>query len=257
MVDHDAAPVLTVPDVGLAGILGVEPIIENEKDGSLLVLIPEGIYLAGEKKFPVRLPAHYLGLHPVTNAQYRKFVEETGHRPPDHANRGTPVWKGKSYPEEKAEHPVVCVSWADAASYCEWSGLRLPSELEWEKGARYVYGREYPWGENWDGSKCQNSVDKGRGEICDVWSYAEGASEWGMMQMSGNVWEWSADWYEEGAYERYRVGNLNLPKSGTRRVVRGGSWYNFFASSFRCAYRHHFPPPRRYSTLGIRCARTV
>jgi sulfatase modifying factor 1 len=231
-------------------------LIKNEKDGTLLVLIPEGEFIAGGKgdnegngKFKVHLPAYYLALHPVTNAQYKKFVDETGNRTPTND-----YWSEV----EKSSLPVVNVDWDDAKLYCKWAELRLPTELEWEKGARGIDGREYPWGNNWEQNNCRKFDYKGSKTLCcSIWKYAIGQSPWGLLQMSGNSWEWCEDWYSDKAYNRYKKGKLTLPGAGSFRVARGGFWYANNTFEYRCAYRDDFGPDYRYNWTGFRCAKSL
>ncbi len=249
-----AAPVpAVIPRPDMAAVisrLGIpaDRLMVNEKDGSVLVLVPEGEFLAGGnhtleggEPFKVTLPAYYIGLTTVTNAQYARFVKETGSRAPNFADGGTLKWKSGGFPDELADHPVVCVDWVDASAYCCWAGLRLPSELEWEKASRGTDGREYPWGNAWDASKCRNAKNQGSEETAPVLAYPEGASPWGCLQMSGNVWEWCEDWHSVDYYQRLRKAGGDPTQItiafGHSHIVRGGCWNYNDPSCFRCAYR--------------------
>ncbi len=199
----------------------------NPKDGKEYVRIPAGEFLYGNNKKERTLPEYWMARTPVTNAEYARFVAETGHKPPEH-------WNGKTPPKELADHPVVYVDWNDAAAYAEWAEGRLPTEEEWEKAARGTDGREYPWGNTFDKSNC-NSIEGGVGGTTPVGKYSPaGDSPYGVADMAGNVWEWTASEYEKGVW-----------------VGRGGA-FNFSGRGVRCAFRYFWGPLYRGQDLGFR-----
>ncbi len=198
----------------------------------------------------VHLPDYEIGKYPVTNFEYRAFVQDTGHGSPYH-------WEGDQYPEDLGDHPVVNVTWHDAVAYCEWlsektgKSYRLPAEAEWEKAARGTDGREFPWGDEWDASKC-NTAEGGPGTTTPVGQYSpEGDSPYGVADMAGNVWEWCADWFN--AYP----GNLFPDRSYGEKysLLRGGSW-RINRGYARCAYRLRLYPVDWGDLIGFRCARS-
>jgi formylglycine-generating enzyme required for sulfatase activity len=205
----------------------------------------------------VHLPAYYIAKTPVTNAQYAAFVQATGHDPPGD-------WQQKQPPSDRQEHPVVKVSWHDAAAYCRWlaekSGrtYRLPTEAEWEKAARGPEGLIYPWGNAWEAGRC-NTEEDGKGGTTPVGAYPDGASPYGVLDMAGNVWEWTISLWGEN-WEKPAFGYPYDSADGREdvtaadkilRVVRGGSFFNDQFSA-RCAVRSRNLPYFRLSSNGFR-----
>ena len=249
----------------------------------------EAAYLESKEKWPgvhkewfdrevpqrrIHLDAFYIDKHPVTNTRLSRFVEATSHRTDAEKggggwvyNRPKKKWEKKSDASWKAptggdssyrnrlRHPVVQVSWKDAWSYCIWAGKRLPTEAEWEKAARGLDGRKYPWGNQWDGSKIIWSKNSGGKTHPVDRAYNTHRSPYGAVDMSGNVWELVGDWYAKDYYQNTPSRNPKGPASGSRRVVRGGSWGNYNPAYFRTANRLRIQPVNRFIGLGFRCAK--
>jgi formylglycine-generating enzyme required for sulfatase activity len=193
--------------------------------------------------------------------QFRGFVEASGYKP-----RDPDCLKGV------ANHPVVNVTWHDARAYCQWvtnvwrakgkigkgDEVRLPSEAEWEKAARSTDGRTYPWGNEWDATKC-NTSESGLGTTSPVGMYPEGAGPDGCLDMAGNVWEWTRSLWGKDVFNPeykypYRVddGRENLEaKDEILRVLRGGA-FNLYQNFARCACRPSDLPNYWYVDIGFR-----
>ncbi len=223
-----------------------------------MVLIPGGEFMMGsEDGESAEKPRHrhkvepfYMGIFCVTVAQFRQFVLEAGY------TDNKESWWDK----DPDDHPVRYVNYDDAQAYASWSGLRLPTEAEWEYAARGYESREYPWGNDWEeGSRvCWSKQQGPDGATVPVDGHPEGVSPFGLYQMSGNLWEWCEDWYEHKAYTRYAKGDFSLPGSGSGRVLRGGSWRYNDPRIFRSAYRSGCDfPEDRFDSLGFRLARAV
>ena len=200
------------------------------------IKIPAGEFLYGDKKeqFFVRKP-FLIGKFPLTNTQYKLFLDANpSYKPPAD-------WDDRKriYPRGKEKHPVTMVSWNDAQAFCQWASCRLPTEQEWEKAARGVDGRKYPWGEDWVDGKYCNSWEAKIGDTTPEDDYPEGVSPHGVWDMSGNVWEWTASTHEEGG-----------------RVLRGGSWVSV-NNYVRSAYRNWVDQTNTDLYVGFRCSRSL
>jgi len=251
--------------------------ITHHKDGQKMVLVPAGAFFMGtddEKRLEDEHPEHqvylnafYIDKFEVTNAAYKKFVDETGHRVPRPVFQGREypnAWENDTYPEGKANYPVVFVTWSDADAYCKWAGKRLPTEAEWEKAARGIDKRIYPWGNEFDPTLLNSGMHNAKGEPADgfeqlapVGSFPGGASPYGAMDMQGNVAEWIADWFDEDYYKHSPARNPKGPQMGRYRVIRGTGWGAFHTYHIQCTNRGSSKPPAKRDSLGFRCVMDV
>lgn len=223
--------------------------ILNEKDGTVMVLIPEGLFWMGThrgttnhdaKLHKVYMDDYYIDKTEVTNEQYRRFAENTGHRLPyymDDPRFNTP------------RQPVVGVTWKDAVAYAEWAGKRLPTEAEWEKAARGVLENKiFPWGD-----ELNNEYANYLTLIAQpVASFKPNG--YGLFDMAGNVWEWVADLYDANYYVLGPKKNPQGSRIGRFRCIRGGA-FNTSVYSLDCAHRYYYDPELTNYFLGFRCAK--
>ncbi len=249
-----------------------------------LVLIPEGDFVMGSNtgraderpQHTVYLDAFELDRYEVTNAQYRRFLQVSGRRPP-------PYWTGDTYPVGQADYPVLGVSWDDADAYCIWAGKRLPTEAEWEKACRGTDGRAYPWGDLWEARRANVDLSARAGAEPLVWdtawqllrvtgnrvgpgllpvgSYRDSASPYGVMDLVGGASEWVADWYNWSDYTNLPPRNPRNTEPPWNHCLRGSPWHDptgdasWVQTMSRCSARnssHETHDPR----VGLRCARS-
>ncbi|MCP4288867.1 MAG: formylglycine-generating enzyme family protein [Gammaproteobacteria bacterium] len=253
--------------------------------------VPAGSFLMGSTKkdkdalsreqpqHDVTLSVYHISRYPVTNAQYQVFVDDGGYTEQWQAcwtsegwmwmekkNITGPATYGGVY--DLPNHPVVGVSWYEAAAFCQWLTIRLqgcgklaadeviklPTEAQWEKAARSDDGRIYPWG-NEITPELANYGDTGLGVTSTVGCFPRGISPYECEEMAGNVWEWCLDWFDENYYSESPKENPPGPVSGSFRVFRGGYW-GYDARICRSAYRIFGRPGDRGNNIGFRLLRT-
>ena len=226
---------------------------ENPQVPSGMVYVSGGTFMMGRDKVTdqAERPAHqvtvapfYIDLNEVTNEDYKKFVQATGHSAPM-------TWAGGAYPSDAASKPVAGVRWDDANAYAAWARKRLPTEEEWEFAARGTDGRLYPWGNDWQqGSANANGAGH---RMADVGSF-KGTSPYGAFDMIGNAWEWTSS-----DLRPYPGGRLPANLAGDDlKVIRGGS-YESTKDYATTTYRTGWPArgARTYAQTGFRCARDI
>jgi formylglycine-generating enzyme required for sulfatase activity len=221
----------------------------NEPAG--MVHVPGGEFMMGrDDGDEYERPAHnvtvkpfFVDLNEVTRQQYLEFVRKTGHAAP--AN-----WANKVFPTGTGQQPVTDVTWDDANAYAKWTGKRLPTEEEWEFAARGTDGRRYPWGNDWQPGKA--NADNASKSLADVGSYT-GASPYGVRDMVGNAWEWTAT-----KLVAYPGGQLSKQMTADVRVIRGGS-YTESKDEATTTYRRGYPARGNYdyANTGFRCVKDV
>lgn len=228
----------------------------KHSDHDEMAYIPGGVFSVGygsAGKENSAGPPHQASVAPfymdkteVTRASYRRFMETT--------HRASPYdWLDREQAGAAEDWPVTGVTWEDAHAYCAWTGSRLPTEEEWEFAARGTDGRLYPWGgDRFDAEKA-NAARKG-GKLRSAHDFPEGASPYGILNLSGNVWEWTESDFKPYPGSRFR------PEACTRcKALRGGSYANqpeYAVATYRYPYEAELAGPAN-AYYGFRCARSA
>jgi formylglycine-generating enzyme required for sulfatase activity len=291
----------------------------NQNSPEDMILIPEGAFLMGSTKqdienllaldqhieierlnneIPQRevyLNAYYIDKYLVTNAKYKIFIESGGYTQQEYWSDAGRNYITESNPLENNELddvlngepdcPTVNISWHEAEAFAKWSGKRLPIEAEWEKAARGTDGRIYPWGNEFDKTRL-NCAEAKIKKTTPVTKYPQGRSFYGCFDMAGNVWEWTADWYDSKYYQHgpnkdpqgpnvaeenpgfWRPEEVGIsiyelrpsPTGGSLsccKVLRGGSWNGSGIVHIRCSNRDYDEPTYKNDTIGFRCAKSL
>ena len=208
-----------------------------------MLFVPAGYFVMGEAadgkrirspRLPVFVDGFYIDRCPVTTERYREFLEKI-EKSDDHSRCHPDEPRGKSHrparmedPRNKGENlPMVGIDWFDAYAYAAWAGKRLPQEPEWEKAASWKEDEEtkllYPWGNTFDPSRC-NSGETGIGRSTPVDRFSNNRSPYGVLDMSGNVWEWMMEWFYNYKYTKRLITNPKGPAYGEAHILRGGAW---------------------------------
>ena len=209
------------------------------------------VFAAEAPKHTVHLDAYYISKYEITNAQYRAFVEATGHKPPYDRKEKRQMWDVPEFAHPN--QPISGVTWFDAAAFCDWSGVKLPTEAQWEKAARGTDRRKYPWG-NTAPNRKTTAFGKNVAYPVEVGSYPQDISPYGVMDMGGNVSEWCRDGYNASFY-RYSPLKNPLYTARTRRnaarSIRGGA-YNYSTVYLRSALRTRLAADMSFRGIGFR-----
>lgn len=246
--------------------------VVNPRDGAEMVWIPAGEFQMGtppeqidprhKELYQDEQPVHRVRItsgfwmyrHEVTNEQYRRFR-------PRHSSGD---YRGLTVDADKM--PVANVSWDDVKAYCDWAGVRLPTEAQWEYACRAGGSKRYTWGDSEkDAGKYANVADttaKAKWSEFDAFATDDGAAVasavgmfppnvWGLYDMLGNVWEWCADWHAADYYAHSPVEDPAGPRDGLRKCLRGGSWFSG-SEPTRCTNRFSYYPPDTCTGRGFR-----
>jgi serine/threonine-protein kinase len=243
---------------------GPAPSWVNPVDQSEMIWVAPGPFYLGEERQRATSPGFFLARHPVTNAQYRRFLEATGYTPTvdnPEVPGGPPMeWSPRFYPPGKPDHPVVWVSFLDALHYCRWAGLSLPTEWLWEKAARGTDGRTFPWGETHPYSTYPRDFRLAQvraDDRCPVGSFPRTRTPYGCEDLIGNVSEWC--WFQDPAEAGKLSAEIVLSDpaavhASDMMALRGSAYLRRFASRMAAWHRRRLGVSRRNRWVGFRPA---